>query len=177
MILVNIQLAPDLPAQRLETLKAAERALDDPVSEECGAFLEASRGERLEALYILAVTTGMRRGELLGLKWSDVDVENATVSIRRTLTRTDNGKRVSLGEPKTKKSRRTVRLTQRAIEALRSYRARQAEEKLKAVASTRIRASYSRMRPGVSSTSPTCVSGLSRRSSSARICPRSPSTT
>jgi integrase len=67
----------------------------------------------------------MRRGELLGLKWSDVDLENATVSIRRTLTRTDNGKRVALGEPKTKKSRRTVRLTPQAVEALRCHLERQ----------------------------------------------------
>jgi integrase len=61
---------------------------------------------------------------------SDVDLDSATVRVRRTLTRTDNGKRLALGEPKTKKSRRTVRLTQRAVEALRSHRARQAEEKL-----------------------------------------------
>ena len=41
-------------------------------------LLEAARGDRLEALYVLAVHTGMRRGELLGLKWGDVDLENAT---------------------------------------------------------------------------------------------------
>ena len=51
--------------------------------------------------------------------------------VRRTLTRTDNGRRLALGEPKTKKSRRAVRLTQRAVEALRSHRARQAKEKLR----------------------------------------------
>jgi integrase len=50
------------------------------------------------------------------------------VSIRRTLTRTDNGKRLALGEPKTKKSRRTVRLTPRAVEALRRHLTRQMED-------------------------------------------------
>src|SRR3712207_2315103 len=94
-------------------------------------LLEAARGNRLEALYVLAVHTGMRRGELLGLKWGDVDLENTTVRVRRTLTRTDNGRRLALGEPKMKNSRRTVRLTQRAVEVLRSHQARQAEEKLR----------------------------------------------
>ena len=74
-------------------------------------LLNETRGDRLEVLYVLAVTTGMRRGELLGLKWSDINLENATVSVRRTLTRTDNGKRVTLGDPKTKRSRHTIRLT------------------------------------------------------------------
>ncbi len=46
-------------------------------SEECGAFLEASRGERLEALYVLAVHCGLREGELLALRWEGVDLEAA----------------------------------------------------------------------------------------------------
>jgi integrase len=73
-------------------------------TKEARSLLEAARGERLEALYVLAVTTGMRRGELLGLKWSDLDLENATVSVWRTLTRADNGKGVALGEPKTRRA-------------------------------------------------------------------------
>ncbi|MDP9478081.1 MAG: site-specific integrase, partial [Actinomycetota bacterium] len=84
----------------------------------------------LEALYVLAVSTGMREGELLGLKWADVDLEAGTLRVRRTLTR--HGGKVALGEPKTKKSRRTVRLTPRAVESLKRDRARQAGEKLKA---------------------------------------------
>ena len=89
-------------------------------------------GDRLEAFYVLALHTGMRRGELLGLKWEDVDLDGSTIRVRRTLTRVDDGKRLALGEPKTKKSRRTVRLTPRAVEALKRHRARQAGEKLKA---------------------------------------------
>jgi integrase len=93
--------------------------------EEARRLLAAARGDRLEALYVLAVTTGMRRGELLGLKWSDVDLENATVSVRRTLMRTDNAKRIALGEPKTKKSRRTIRLTPHAAEVFGEHLQRQ----------------------------------------------------
>jgi integrase len=97
-------------------------------SEETRRLLNEARGDRLEALYVLAVTTGMRRGELLGLKWSDIDLENATVSVRRTLTRTDNGRRVTLGDPKTKRSRRTIRLTPQAVEALRVHLEKQLQE-------------------------------------------------
>ena len=97
-------------------------------SEETRMLLNEARGDRLEALYVLAVTTGMRRGEVLGLKWSDIDLEKATVSVRRTLTRTDNGKRVTLGDPKTKRSRRTIRLTPQAVEALRVHLEKQLQE-------------------------------------------------
>jgi integrase len=95
-------------------------------AQEARKLLEAAKDDRLETLYVLAVTTGMRQGELLGLKWSDVDLENASVSIRRTLTR--DGGRVAIGEPKTKKSRRTIRLTPQAVEALRRHLTRQMED-------------------------------------------------
>ncbi len=49
-------------------------------------LLDAARGDRLEALYVLAVTTGMRQGELLGLGWEDVDLESGVVRVSRTLT-------------------------------------------------------------------------------------------
>lgn len=114
-----------------EAVKAPRPSSEEmrPLSaEETRRFLETARGDGLEALYVLAVTTGMRRGELLGLKWADVDLEGGAVSIRRTLMRTDNGKRVALGEPKTKKSRRTVRLTPEARRVLREHLSRQLRE-------------------------------------------------
>jgi integrase len=86
---------------------------------EARRLLDAAGGERFEALYVLAVTTGMRQGELLALRWQDVDLENATISVRRTLTR--DGGRVTIGEPKTKKSRRSIRLTPQAKEALEEH--------------------------------------------------------
>jgi integrase len=86
-------------------------------------LLEAADGDHLEALYVLAVHTGMRQGELLALRWQDVNMENAVVSVRRTLTR--SGGRVAFGEPKTKKSRRSIRLTPQAVAVLRSHLERQ----------------------------------------------------
>lgn len=115
---------------------------------EARRLLETAQGDRLEALYVLAVHTGMRRGELLGLKWEDVDLDGLVIRVRRTLTHTENGRKLALGEPKTKKSRRTVRLTPRAVEALQRHRARQAEERLKAGAVYEIRTSSSPARPG-----------------------------
>ena len=87
--------------------------------EQVKTLLEAARGDRLEALYVLAVTTGLRQGELLGLKWEDVDLEEGTLRVRRTLATAKDGPQLTA--PKTKGSRRTVSLTQSATEALRSH--------------------------------------------------------
>jgi integrase len=97
-------------------------------AKEARRLLDAAKDDKFEALYVLAVTTGMRRGELLGLKWSDVDLENTRLSIRRTLTRNGNGNYVALGDTKNKKSRRTVRLTPQIVKALRSHLERQLRE-------------------------------------------------
>ena len=94
--------------------------------EQVKILLEAARGDRLEALYVLAVTTGLRQGELLGLKWEDVDLEDGTLQVRRTLATTKGAPQLS--SPKTKGSRRTVRLTQSTVNALRSHLERQLEE-------------------------------------------------
>ena len=99
----------------------------DPLDPEASRqLLGAARGDRLEALYVLALNTGMRQGELLALKWDDVDLERGVLRVRRTLTH--EGKAFVLGEPKTNKSRRTIRLTAGAVQALKDHLARQLEE-------------------------------------------------
>lgn len=75
---------------------------------------------------MLAVHTGMRQGELLALKWADVDLETATVGVRRTLTK--SGTALLTGDTKTGKSRRTISLTDAAVTALREHLARQMAE-------------------------------------------------
>ena len=94
--------------------------------EQVNALLDAARGDRLEALYILAIHTGLRQGELLGLKWEDMDFEAGRLQVRRTLTTAKDGP--VLSTPKTKGSRRSVKLTQSAAEALRSHLQRQLGE-------------------------------------------------
>jgi integrase len=95
-------------------------------AEQVEMLFEAVRDDRLESLYILAVHTGLRQGELLGLKWEEVDLEAGTLQVRRTLTTAKGGP--VLRAPKTKASRRTVKLSPTALEALRSHLERQLRE-------------------------------------------------
>lgn len=86
-------------------------------------FLEAARGHRLEALFTLAIVTGLRQGELLGLRWSDVDLTAGTLTVRHALQRV-NGT-LQLVETKTARSRRTIPLSGLALDALRRLRTAQ----------------------------------------------------
>jgi len=83
--------------------------------EEADTFLREIQGDRLEALYLLAVTTGLRRGELLGMRWEDLDLDRGTLRARGT---------------KTAASRRPAVLPAPVADALRRYRAAQLKEKL-----------------------------------------------
>ena len=77
---------------------------------------------------MLAASTGMRRGEVLGLRWVDVDLELARVAVRQT--RVLAGRQVVTSEPKTSRGRRSIALDPRTVAALRSWRAAQLEERL-----------------------------------------------
>jgi integrase len=98
--------------------------------EELRAFLDGVRADRLYGAYLLLATTGMRRGEALGLRWQDLDLDNGRASIRQTVIAVRH--RVTYGTPKTAKGRRTVVLDASTIAALREHRRRQAEERLQA---------------------------------------------
>jgi integrase len=97
-------------------------------SAQARTLLAAASGDPLEALYVLALSTGMRQGELLGLTWAAVDVAAGQVEVRATLTRAAGS--WALTEPKTARSRRTVRLAGSAIAAVRAHRVRQTEARL-----------------------------------------------
>jgi integrase len=99
-------------------------------AEQVRILFDAANGDRLEALYVLAVTTGLRQAELLGLKWDDIDLEAGTLQVSRTLTTAKGGPR--LIAPKTKGSRRTVKLTQNVVQALESHLERQLGEIVRA---------------------------------------------
>jgi integrase len=98
-------------------------------SDELRTFLDAARDDRLYAAFVLLMTTGMRRGEVLRLRWFDVDFDDSSLSVSNTWTTTAKGYRVS-GSPKTVKSRRQVYLDPATVDALRSHHARQNEERL-----------------------------------------------
>lgn len=95
------------------------------------AFLAAAVGERLEALYWVTLSLGLRQGEALALHWGDIDLEGRRLSVRATLQRLP-GKGLVFADPKTKKSRRTLPLPELTACALRAHRARQNQERLAA---------------------------------------------
>lgn len=96
--------------------------------EQARTFLAATSGDRLEALFRLALDTGMRQGELFGLRWRDVDLENGALSVQTALKVQEEGR--ALGKPKTEYSRRKIEFGPGTAVALRAHHKRQAEERL-----------------------------------------------
>lgn len=91
-------------------------------------LLSALEGSTLYLPVLLALQTGMRRGELLGLKWRDVDLGARTATVSRSLEQTREG--IRFKEPKSRRSRRTIGLPALAVEALRDHKKAQAERRL-----------------------------------------------
>jgi integrase len=103
--------------ERPKTVKADIQPLN---AEQAGSLLDAASGDRLEALYVVAVDTGMRLGKLFGLQWSDVDFEHRTISVRHTLQELSG--KLKLKPPKTANSRRKIDLAQMSVDALSSHK-------------------------------------------------------
>lgn len=111
--------APRVPHKEMKVL----------TPEEAQKFLEAAQGDRFYALYALAIACGLRLGELLGLKWEDIDFGAGTLQVRRQLQWVKGGPQFM--EPKTKQSRRTIFLPPLAVTALKEHRKKQREERLR----------------------------------------------
>lgn len=94
------------------------------------AFLGASENHRLHAAFVLLATTGMRRGEVVGLRWDDVDLDGLRLQVRQSVTTTGN--RIVTDAPKTRRSRRSIALDDDTVDVLRAHRLRQADERLAA---------------------------------------------
>lgn len=97
-------------------------------ADELRTFLTHVQKDRLYVAYLTAAMTGLRRGELLGLRWRDLDLEAGRLSVRQTLLAPQD--KIMWSEPKTKKSKRSVALDIDTGDALKTHRARQNEEKL-----------------------------------------------
>jgi integrase len=95
--------------------------------DEVRRLLAAAAEDRLEALYVLAVTTGMRQGELLGLRWRDVDLAGRSVRVTGSLQYVP-GRGLRVSAPKTARSRRNVLIGDVCAAALAKHRERQATE-------------------------------------------------
>jgi integrase len=125
---VNDGLIPRNATEAVKAPRPTKKEVQTLSPSDARAFLETARGDRREALYVLALTSGMREGELLGLKWEDVNLPVGTHSVRRTLSKTNN--RYIFEPPKNQKGR-NIKLTAPAMEALKRHRAAQNEERLR----------------------------------------------
>lgn len=128
---VRFHLIPFNPAARVDPPKVKQEEITPLDPKQARKFLDAARSDRFEALYVLSLTVGLRMGEALGLRWSDIDLDAKTLRVSRQLQRMREGGGLVFSEPKNA-SRRTVDLPQRAVEALRSHRKRLLEEQLRA---------------------------------------------
>lgn len=93
-------------------------------------FLTRSResGDRLYALWVLFATTGMRRGEVIGLRWKDVDLDKGRLSVVQTIIQIRS--KVTIGEPKTARGRRPIALDDATVNVLRDHRKEMLEERM-----------------------------------------------
>ena len=111
------------PAERAHTKPKDGPEMETWSGDELAAFLAFSAQDRDLALYHVAAATGMRRGELLGLRWRDVDLDGARLSVRQQFTRQGNG--LGFGPPKSRKSIRTIDVDEETIALLREQNERQ----------------------------------------------------
>ncbi len=124
---VRLKLVPHNVATDAKLPRRAQREMNAWSEEEASAFLESVAADRLFPLWRLALATGMRRGELAGLRWRDVNLATGTVTVASTRVVADV---VVTGEPKTRAGARVVALDRETTATLVAWRKRQAEERL-----------------------------------------------
>jgi integrase len=115
------------PAANVDGPRTPQQEIQPFSREEAQRFLKVIKGNRLEALYTVALTMGLRQGEALGLRWSDVDLDLGYIRINRQLQRVNH--KYELVEPKTIRSRRHLAVPGAIIHALRTHKERQDVER------------------------------------------------
>ena len=123
---VRLQLIHTDPTNGVTPPKNPTREIRPLSVEEVERLLECARGERYEALFVLAVGTGLRWGELAGLRWGDLDVQGGSLQVQRIVTEVKG--KIVIHDPKTKSGRRRVPIPRFAVEALAAHRAKQAAD-------------------------------------------------
>lgn len=118
-------------AELVEPPRVERREIRPLAPAETRRLLDAVRGERLEALYSVALSLGLRRGEIMGFRWQDLDLEQGSLSVRQAVQRI-RGQGMNFAPPKTERARRKVMLPVPLVSALRGHHIRQLEERLKA---------------------------------------------
>jgi integrase len=120
---------PRNPASRAEPPRAKTPEMKVWSAAQLRTFLECCEDDRLYAVWLLMCTTGMRRGEVAGLRWTDLDLDNSRLSVVQTIVAVEA--RAIISEPKTTRGRRSIALDAATVSALRSLRKTQLEERLR----------------------------------------------
>ncbi len=110
----------DNPVARVKRPRVARVEVQALDAQEVRRLLAAAEGDPYQALYVLAVHTGLRQGEIFGLKWKDIDMHRRRLAVRRAVV--DAGGHRGIAEPKTAAGRRVVELSTIAVDALRAHR-------------------------------------------------------
>ena len=113
--MIAVQTTPAVRQSKIEVLTLEQLTI----------LLQHLEGQELYMPVLLAASTGLRRGELLALHWSDIDLDRATLRVTHSLELV--GGKVSLKEPKTERSRRVISLPERTVAVLKAYRRDHAE--------------------------------------------------
>lgn len=116
------------PMSKIKRLPIEDVEITPLTLQETHRFLETSKDSKFAALFKLAIATGLRRGELFGLTWKDINFEKETLSVNRALKVSKLG--IKLGPPKSKTSKRTISVPLNALLALVSHKIKQDERKL-----------------------------------------------
>lgn len=114
---IQLRVLNSNPARAVAKPRHKRKEIQALTRTQARAFLDACKGHRLEPLYVLALDTGARPGELLALHWSDIDMVKGTVTISKALEEID-GVKFRIKEPKTAAGRRRIKLSPMSIEAL-----------------------------------------------------------
>lgn len=125
---MTLQLIPSNPADKVEAPKAKKYKSRVLTLDEIKQMQEALKGTELEAPINLTLDLGLRRGELLALKWDDIDLDQGIIEIKNNLVRA--GKELIFKEPKSETSLRRLKLSPTVVSMLRTHKKRQAELKL-----------------------------------------------
>lgn len=123
---VKLEIVPRNVAEAVTPPRETKAELQVWDVSQVNAFLEAASKHRLYPLFLLALTTGMRRGELLGLRWQDIDWKRKTISVCQTLVVTKEG--IQFQEPKTNAGKRVIAVDNDVLEVLKFWRIRQTSE-------------------------------------------------
>jgi integrase len=125
---VKWQLVSRNVAEAVTAPRSRKREMLTLDCEQTRRLLSTAKGDRLEALYVLAATAGLRQGELLGLRWTDINLETGTLTVKRSLRYEKDGPYYTEG--KRDRSRRRVELGPSTVTTIKAHRKRQNEERL-----------------------------------------------